>query len=163
MNPIVTLIFKLLDERIRQDIVTAIVLSLKRNDKFVSGETAASIFARSKFSGDNYSVLAGGNEVLRYIVEGKPAGTKLPMRLVNGEWELMPPLARWKAIRGVTIPDYLLARSIAENERKGVDIAAEAIRIFNKESFIRLNQNLRTLVSREITRELKVIYGELAA
>ena len=121
----------------------------------MTAETARSVRGETTKGKDfvDIGILAGGG--MKYIVEGKPANTKLPMQKVGGEWQLFQRLSDWKNIIGFDGPDYLLARSIAKNKRDPVDVAGKTLEVFNKLYAPKLNKSIITLTAKEVAKRVK--------
>lgn len=142
---------------LREEAVASVVLALQKNDKIVSGKTAKSIRSEIEFpdNQDEANISVVGGEWLRYIIEGKPANTKLPVRKTSDGWELVQDLKNWKAIVGFGGSDFLLARTIAKNPRAPVDIPGDAIKIFETKTFKEFSDALAKLSAKEIKKDVK--------
>lgn len=122
---------------IEKDVLTSVGVSLSRNKKIVTARTVKSVRAVTIFKENTVDFEAYGGEGLPFIMTDKPAGTKFPMDYkgtITGPsgrpkkvFELKPHLKDWKAIVGFGGSDFMLARAIANNPRKAVDISIEAI------------------------------------
>lgn len=131
-------------KEIERDTIAAVGISLVRNKKVVTARTIKSVRAVTTFfpSDSVIDVSAYGGEGLPYIITDKPANTKYPMDFKGTTvgptgrekkiFELKPRLKDWKTVIGFEGPDFLLARSIAENPRKAIDISVEAIKEINR-------------------------------
>lgn len=140
---------------LESEAVVSVVLALQRNNKIVTGATARS--AKGITSLDSSRSIANvgviGSEGLPWIVKGKPANTRYPMRRVGDKFELVPSLKNWKRAVGFGGSDFLLARSIAENPRKPIDIAGEAMQIFLKRTENKIPSALARIVGKEIKQK----------
>lgn len=149
-------LLKLLPNSVFKDLeneaVISVVLSLQRLNKTVTGATAETVNAKTSFESTtsvaNIPVFGAGG--LPFIISGKPANTKMPVRKVGNTFELFPDLKNWKAVTGFGGSDFVLARSIAENPQAPVDIASEAEKIFLKRTEGILPVALARLVGTEI-------------
>lgn len=127
---------KKLAERIRDSFQKA----LEAHDKVATGDTLRGIKVKidRDASSITYSVYAGPG--FYYTQWGKRANTKLPVYKEGNKFKLVEPLARWKKARGLTMPDFLLARSIARKARAPIDligIAAKDITGYLDEAIIK--------------------------
>jgi hypothetical protein len=152
--------FKILEE----DAISSVGVSLSRNNKIVTARTIKSVRAVTVFTSEEATVAVFGSEGLPFIIKGKPANTKLPVDFVGTEtkngrtrkvFELKQRLKDWKAVIGYDGSDYYLAKTIAENERKPVDIASEAIRYLEKTTSSKVLRQYRKILVREIIKPLE--------
>jgi len=155
MNNIVPLISQKFITELNKKLATSTVVALKRKDKVVTSKTARSVRVESERTENSIQskIFAGGG--MKYIVEGKPANTKLPMRKVGSQWELMPELKSWKAITGFAGSDFLLARFIAKNKRDPVDIAGETLTVFQELYGRQINSELLSFTASKLGAEFK--------
>lgn len=154
---VVSLIPQKFIEDLERNLVTSCVVALKQLDKVVTAKTARSI--RPETSRTSTEIVteiyaAGG---MKYIVEGKPANTRLPMRKVGNEWELVQELKDWKAIKGYDVDDFLLARGIAKRKRDPVDVAAKTLSVFQQMYARKTNAELLTLTASLMGEQFKKI------
>ena len=137
---------------LENDLTVSVVLSLQRNSNIVSAKTSKSV--RSETSLDSSRTIANisgfGGGGLPFITKDKPANTKFPMKKVGDRFELVPDLKNWKALTGFGGSDFLLARSIAKNPRRAIDIAGPAMDIFLKRSEKKILNSLVRIVGKEI-------------
>ena len=131
-------------EKIQQDLLASSVIALKQNDKIATAQTAQSMRAENKRTKEGAEILVYGAGGLKFIMNGKPANTKMPVRKVGNEFELLGSLKDWKAVRGFQGSDFLLARAIARNKKEPIDIAGETLDIFNERYAAK---NLKPLLS----------------
>ena len=146
-------------ETAKNDLVVSSVLALKRLNKVVTGKTAQSMRGEYVRSDDNVEFSVYGSAGLKYILEGKPANTKLPVKKTGGKFELVQELKDWKAIVNFKGSDFILARTIAENKRDPVDVASVAIEIFNEMYMDKLSKNILSFTSIEMIKEIKTIHN----
>jgi len=99
---------------------------LVRHRKVVTKTTFNSIQVVTTVSSNiiTFDVFTGGGYL--FIQRGKRANTKFPVRRVGGRFKLVKPLAEWKRAKGLSIPDFLLARSIAINPRRPINLIRES-------------------------------------
>ena len=117
-----------LQNLIERDLITAYALSLSRNKKIVTAKSVRSLRSESEASESSVTGRLYGSGGIPYILEGKPANTKLPVDfegVFNGKkrFSLKPDLKSWKAKKGLNIPDFVLARSIAKKKREPLDLS----------------------------------------
>lgn len=112
----------LLARRIR----TSFQIALERHDKVATGSTLRSIEVRKVAKPTFYGFEVWAGPGFRFTQWGKRANTKLPVYKQGGRFYLVPELAAWKKAVGATMPDFLLARSIARKARAPVDLIGEA-------------------------------------
>lgn len=119
-------------DRIKKNLGVSTVVALQQLDKVVTAKTAQSVRVEETLTNEfiDFSVIAGGG--MRYIIDGKPAGTKYPMKKVGDEWQLVQELEDWKNVVNFDGPDFLLAREIAENEREPVDVSAKTLEVYEQ-------------------------------
>lgn len=118
--------------QVEKDLGASAVLALKRLDKIATAKTAKSIRTESDRNKVAIEIAVVGGESLKYIIDGKPPNTKMPVRKVGSKFELIQEVKDWKAVRGFRGPDFLLARAIAKNEQKPNDVAGLTLEIFNE-------------------------------
>lgn len=141
-------------KEIENNLGTSVLVALARKQKIVSGKTAQSI--RNELltrSSDLLEMGSFGGEGMQYIIEGKRAGTKLPVRKVGDHFELVQALKDWKSLVGFKGSDYLLAKAIAENSRQGVDIPGMAADVFQERYVDNIQEILFDLVLEEFKKE----------
>lgn len=117
--------------KMQNDLIASAVIALRKQDKVVTGKTARSIRGETKRSKQGIDIYIYGSGGLKYIIEGKPANTKLPVKKVGNTFELLGSLKDWKNIRGFRGSDFVLARAIARNKIEPIDIAGQALEIYN--------------------------------
>ena len=139
-------------KELENEAIVSVILALQQNGKIVSGRTAKSVNAKTKFSSSvsEADINVSGDDGMKFIIEGKPAKTKFPVRKVGSRFELVPELKSWKALVGFGGSDFLLARSIANNPRAPVDLATPAQKIFLKRTEGILPEALARLIGKEI-------------
>ncbi len=129
---LINLIDKSIIQGIQNDLVTSTVVTLKELNKIVSGATARSIRGETEIDNDEATINIFGGFGLKYIIEGKPANTKYPMKKEGNKFVLVDELRYWKKLVGFQGSDFVLARSIAKNKRDGIDVAGKTIEYFEK-------------------------------
>jgi hypothetical protein len=129
---LINLIDKSIIKGIEQDLVNSTVITLKQLDKIVSGATARSIRGETEIDNEEATISIFGGFGLKYIIEGKPANTKYPMKKEGNKFVLVDELRYWKKLVGFQGSDFVLARSIAKNKRDGIDVAGKTIEYFEK-------------------------------
>lgn len=139
-------------KELENEAIVSVVLALQQNGKVVTGRTAESVSAKTDFasSDSKADILVTGGDGMKFIIEGKAAGTKFPVRKVGSRFELVPELKAWKAVVGFGGSDFLLARSIANNPRAPVDLATPAQKIFLKRTEGILPAALAVLIGKDI-------------
>ena len=147
-------------KRLEEDTIAAVGVSLSRNNKIVTARTVKSVRAVTVFNSDSFCVEAYGGEGLPFIVTDKPANTKMPLDFVGTEtgptgrsrkvFELKPRLKDWKAVIGFEGSDFMLARAIAKNPRKAVDIGTEAAAYLNTTVSAKILKAYRAILASEI-------------
>ncbi len=151
-------------KELEQDSIASVGVSLSRNKKVVTARTIKSVRAVTAFTATDATVSVYGSEGLPFIIKGKPANTKLPVDFVGTEtvngrtrkvFELKRRLKDWKAVIGFSGSDFMLARAIAKNERKPVDIATDAIEYLNKTSSSKVLKQYTKILVREITKQIE--------
>lgn len=157
MASLVRLIPKKMVDQLRKDLGTATVVALKRLDKVATGKTAQSVRteANSIEMGIAIDVYASGG--MKYILEGKKANTKLPVKKVGQKFELVQELKDWKAVRNFKGSDFVLARAIAKNAREPVDVAAEALDVYAELFGPKNNREIISFTVADIREEIKKI------
>lgn len=105
---------------------TSFQKALERHDKVATGDTLRSIAVKKKQTKSYLQFLVYAGDGFKYTQWGKRANTKLPVYKEGGKFHLVKPLAAWKKALGLTMPDFLLARSIARKARAPVDLIGEA-------------------------------------
>lgn len=155
---IVDLLGKDYIKRVQNDLITSAVVALRNNGKVVTGKTAQSIRGESERGKEGIDILIYGSEGLEYIISGKPANTKMPVKKVGGRFELLGSLKDWKAIVGFGGSDFLLARAIARNKQEPIDIPGQTLDIYNQRY---AQKNLAPLLSFAASRLGKQIINEI--
>lgn len=157
MKNIISLIPARFVRELRTDLGASAVLALKKNDKIATGKTAQSIRTEAEVTdkGIEISVYAGGG--MEYIIKGKPANTKLPVRKVGNRFELFQDIKDWKAVRGFRGSDFVLARAIAANKQDPIDIPGETLEIFNEFYGDKFNSQLLAFYAELLGQEVKKI------
>lgn len=117
---------------IREFLNAAGIEAFDSQGKNVTGKTVQSVETDMDLDGWKIDSTTKAGAGAKYIIEGKPAGTKLPVEKVGGEWQLKPNLQEWKEAVGNEANYWVLAKSIADKERKGVDIPQIAFDIYLK-------------------------------
>ena len=140
---------------IENDLVTSGVLALRRLDKIVTAKTAKSLRAQSSVSKDSIDVDLYGGGGIKYIMQGKPANTKLPVKKVGGKFELIQSIKDWKAVVGFGGSDFLLARAIARNKQEPKDVAGLTLEIYQKNYADKISQQLFSIYSQALSKEIK--------
>jgi len=140
---------------VENDLVTSGVLALKRLDKVVTAKTAKSLRAESSITKDSIDVSLYGGGGIKYIMQGKPANTKLPVRKVGDKFELIQSVKDWKAVVGFGGPDFLLARAIARNKQDPQDVAGLTLEIYQKNYADKISQQLFSIYSQALSNEIK--------
>lgn len=141
-------------------LTSATVVALQRAGKVATGKTAQSIRTDVIETQEGYDLVQYGGDWVKYIIEGKPANTKLPVVKKGDQWELVEPLKNWAAVKGVTIPPFVLARSIAKNPRDPFDLPSQALEVYEqqfKDNFIQAilidtTQNVGQFIKKENDR-----------
>jgi hypothetical protein len=157
MDSLVSLISERFILDLNKKLGASAVIALKRKEKIVTGATAKSIRVESKRSEDSIESKVYGGAGMKFIVQGKKANTRLPVRKVGDRWELVQELKDWKAVKGLDIPDFLLARGIAKNKRDPVDMASETLTVFKELYGKSINNNLLAFMSSKLGAEFKEI------
>ncbi len=152
-------LIKLIDgsviQQIERDLKQSVVITLFDLNKVVSGATAKAVRTESETDNEaaTISVFAGGG--MKYIVEGKPANTKYPMKKEGGKFVLLDELKYWKKLVGFKGSDFILARTIAQNARAGIDIAGKSMKVFEEKYLpTRINALLSHAVI-EVQKEIR--------
>lgn len=143
-------------ENIGKDAAASVVITLVQLDKVVTAKTARSVRYETKIDSDGAEISVYGGGGMKYIVEGKPANTKLPMRKNGNKWELVQELKDWKAIRHFNGADFVLARSIAKNKREGINIAEKALKIFEEMNLSKISNSILSNSIIQVTKEIKI-------
>lgn len=141
---ITDLIPKAVLDRMQNDLIASAVIALRKNDKVATGKTVQSIRGETKRTKEGIDIYIYGAGGLKYIIEGKPANTKLPVRKVGNTFELLGSLKDWKNIRGFQGSDFILARAIARNKREPIDISGQTLEIYESNY---ASKNLSPLLS----------------
>lgn len=136
-------------------LTTTTVLTLQQADKKVTGRTAQSIRTAVVETNEGYDLEQYGGQWVKYIIEGKPANTKLPVKKVGDKFELVQPLKDWKAVKGLAIPDFLLARSIARNPREPFDLPSKSIELFSKQFQSKLSNKIIQFTAQEVGKDIQ--------
>ena len=116
--------------QIERDLKQSVVITLFDLKKVVSGATAKSVRTEAETDNEEATISVFAGQGMKYIVEGKPANTKYPMKKEGGKFVLLDELDYWKKLVGFQGSDFILARTIAQNARQGIDIAAKTIEVF---------------------------------
>ncbi len=141
-------------QQIEQNLKRSVVIALFDLKKVVSGATAKSVRTESETEDEEATISVFAGEGMKYIVEGKPANTKYPMRKEGNKFVLLDELRYWKKLVGFKGSDFILARTIAQNERKGIDIAAKTIKVFETKF---LPKHINALLSHAVVEVQKEI------
>lgn len=119
--------------QIEQDMSTAVLIATRKYINPATGKTERSIeTVVSERTDTVIGFSTSGAGAIPFVIEGKPANTKLPVRKTANGFELVTDLQEWKKIRGFGGSDYLLARSIARKAKAPVDLGAESLRVFDQ-------------------------------
>lgn len=142
-------------QQIERDLKQSVVITLFDLNKVVSGATAKSVRTESETDNEEATISVFAGQGMKYIVEGKPANTKYPMKKEGGKFVLLDELKYWKKLVGFQGSDFILARTIAQNERKGIDISSKTMKVF-EEKFLpkRINALLSHAVI-EVQKEIR--------
>lgn len=142
-------------QQIERDLKQSVVITLFDLNKVVSGATAKSVRSESETDNEEATISVFAGQGMKYIVEGKQANTKYPMKKEGGKFVLVDELRYWKKLVGFQGSDFILARTIAQNERKGIDIAGKSMKVF-EERFLpkRINALLSHAVI-EVQKEIR--------
>ena len=130
------------------------VVALRRLDKIVTGKTARSVRTEMSRKPDSVEISLIGGEGMKYIIEGKPANTKYPVKKVGDKFELVDSLKDWKNIRGFQGSDFLLARQIAENSRDPVDVAGATLDVYEELYSEDFNSKILNLTAMELGKQI---------
>lgn len=130
MDELIRLIPQTTVRELKTQQTVAVILALQRAGKNVTGKTIRSIRSDSSIVDESLEIDTVGGGWVEYIIDGKPAGTKLPVENVGGEFRLVRDLENWKNVVGFGGTDFQLARHIADNPRPGVDIPGLALEIY---------------------------------
>jgi hypothetical protein len=141
-------------QQIERGLKQSVVITLFDLNKVVSGATAKSVRTESETDNEEatISVYAGGG--MKYIIEGKPANTKYPMKKEGNKFVLLDELKYWKKLVGFQGSDFLLARTIAQNKRDGIDVAGKSLEYFEKTYLSKIEN---TLLSHTVLEVKKII------
>lgn len=157
MAAIIQLISDSFFKQVEKDLGTSTVLALQKLNKIVSGKTARSVRTEMNRNPTSVEIAVYAGEGMKFIVEGKPANTKYPVVKNGDKFELVQNLKDWKAIKGLDIPDFLLARSIAKNKRDPVDVAGDTLKVYQELFGKKINDSILNLTVAEIKKDLKKI------
>ena len=146
-------------EEIESDLVTAGVLALRRLGKIVTAKTAKSLRAESTVKKNKIDFALYGSGGIKYIMQGKPANTKLPVKKVGGKFELIQSIKDWKAVVGFGGSDFLLARAIARNKQEPKDVGGLTLEIYEKNYSDKISQQLFSIYAKAVGKELIQING----
>lgn len=153
----VTIIPAKIVREMESDVVTSAALALRRLDKIKTAKTIKSLRSESGISADGITVdlYAGGG--IKYIIEGKPANTKLPVRKVGDGFELIQDVKDWAAVVGFGGPHFLLARAIARNKQEPNDVAGLTFEIYQQTYGDKISSQLFSIYSQELSKEVKKV------
>lgn len=136
-------------------LTSSTVVALQRMEKVVTGKTANSIRTELKETQTGYELLQYGGESVRYLIEGKPANTKLPVQKVGDKFELFQSIKDWKAILNLEMSDYVLARAIARNERPPINLAEKSLEVFAEQFQSKLENSIISFTAQEVGEFIK--------
>lgn len=142
-------------KKMQGDLVASAVIALRRNDKVVTANTSKSIRGETKHTKEGIDIYIYGSGGLKYIMEGKPANTKLPVKKVGNTFELLGSLKDWKAIRGFQGSDFVLARAIARNKREPIDIAGQTLDIYEELYASQNNSPLLSFSASQLGKQIR--------
>jgi hypothetical protein len=128
--------------QIEKDLKQSVVITLFDLNKVVSGATAKSVRTESETDNEEATISVYAGCGMKYIIEGKPANTKYPMKKEGNKFVLLDELKYWKKLVGFQGSDFLLARTIAQNKRDGIDVAGKSLEYFEKTYLPRLTNSL---------------------
>lgn len=94
MNSIIPLIRENFIKDLNKKLGTSTVVALQRKQKIVSGKTAKSVRVESKRTEESIESNVYGSAGMKFIIEGKKANTKFPVRKVGNKFELVPSTLR---------------------------------------------------------------------
>lgn len=141
---------------LERDLVTSTVLALRQNKKIVTARTARSVRAETIVEGPAViSVNSIGSGGLPFIISGKRPNTKLPVRKIGNSFELVPELKDWAKTVGFSGPDFVLAREIAKNARRPVDIGKFTQENFLKIARRKIGKKISSLALKDFSKDLK--------
>lgn len=140
---------------VRNDLGTSAVLALKRLDKIATARTAQSIRTEGAILNDGLEFDVYAAAGMKYIIEGKSPNTKMPVKKVGDKYELFPEIKDWKAVRNFRGSDFMLARAIARNEQKPIDVAGMTLEIFQDIYGDKITSRLLTFYTSEVGDEFK--------
>lgn len=152
-------LINLIDEKTLQDIQkeagVSAVLAFIQLGKVATAKTVKSVRTESQKTNEDVSisVFAGGGA--KYIVEGKPANTKMPVKKTANGWELVQELKDWKAVRGFEGSDWQLARTIAKNKREPIDVGTKTLEIFEQNFLNKFKTAILNFTTQEVIKEIK--------
>lgn len=110
---------ELLVDTIKGQLVDARKVATKRTINSIQYEIA--------IQGDNIKITITADKSLLFIESGRRKGAKLPVKNVNGKFELVDRLQEWVDAVGYTGSHYLLAKGISERGIKPTNIINAAV------------------------------------
>lgn len=140
---------------IEKQLGTATVVALQQLNKVVTAKTAQSIRTESARTATEAGTSVYGSEGMKFIIDGKEANTKLPMRKVGGAFELVQNIKDWAAVVGFDGPGFLLARAIAKNKREPVDVAGKTLEVYESLYGKDLRKSILTLTVSEMRKDIR--------
>lgn len=155
MQSLISLIPQSKFAQIEKQLGASTVVALQQLNKIVTGKTARSIRTETMRDASEVSISVFGGEGMKFIIDGKEANTKLPMRKVGGKFELVQNLKDWNVVTGLNIPDFLLARAIAKNKREPVDVAGKTLEVYESLYGKDLRKSILTLTVSEMRKDIR--------
>jgi len=138
-----------------EGLVSSTIITLKSLEKVVSGATARSVRTESDISEEEATISVFAGSGMKYIIEGKPANTKYPIKKEGGKFVLVDELRYWKKLVGFKGSDFILARTIATKKRDGIDVGGMTIKYFKKTYLSKINNSLLALTILEVKQAIK--------
>lgn len=115
-------------QQIGQEVINILLeeyrTTLIQYKKVATRKTIQSLRGDQDATTNKVIIKINANESLFFIISGRRKGAKLPVRKVNGQFELVPELREWKVAVGYRGADYILAKGISERGIKGIPITS---------------------------------------
>ena len=115
-------------EQVGQEVISILLSEYRETliqyKKVATRKTIESLIGDQDVTTNSLVIKIRARESLFFIISGRRKGAKLPVRKVNGRFELVPELREWKIAVGYRGSDYVLARGISERGIRGVPITS---------------------------------------
>lgn len=134
---------------------------LSRLNKVATGRTRNSLHYEYDVTPTEVSIKIRSDVGLLFIELGKRANTKLPVRKVNGVWQLVPRLEEWRKAVGFGGTDWQLAYTIAKNPREGIPVTDMVLQELRPIFAALLLQDAKDVIVSTLRQQTKEVFKNL--